>query len=40
MFFIVFDGINYYEVSTIIFIRLERCNDKESKFVRNFDLRT
>ena len=40
MFFVVFNGINYYEDFMKIFIRLERCKDKEIKFVRNFDMRS
>ena len=34
--FVVFNEINYYEVSMRIFINFETCKDKESKFVRNF----
>ena len=37
VFFVVFNGINYYDVSMRIFIKLENCRDKENKFVRNFE---
>ena len=37
MILIVFNGINYYKVFMRIFIRLERCKDKENKFMRNFE---
>ena len=37
MIFVAFNGINYYKVSMRIFIRLERCKNMESKFVRNFE---
>ena len=36
MFLVVFNGINYYEDSIRIFIKLERCMKKESKFMRIF----
>ena len=38
MFLVVFNRINYYKIFMKIFIRLERCKDKENKFVRNFDM--
>ena len=34
---VVFSEINYYEVFTRIFITLEWCKDKKSKFVTNFE---
>ena len=36
MFWVVFNWRNDYEVSMRIFIRLERCKDKESKFYEEF----
>ena len=32
MFFVVFNGINYYEVSIKVFIKLEGCRNMESIF--------
>ena len=37
MFFVIFNEINYYEVLMKMFIRLERCKDKESKVVKIFE---
>ena len=34
---VVFNGINYYKVFMRIFIKLERCRDKENRFARNFE---
>ena len=38
MFLVIFNEINYYEVSIGIFIKLKKCrNKKKNKFVRNFE---
>ena len=37
MILVVFNGINYYKVFMRIFIKLERCRDKENRFARNFE---
>ena len=34
---LAFNGINCYEIFNRIFIKLERCKDKENKSMRNFE---